>query len=664
MKDVFYRPEIDGLRAVAILAVLLFHADFKAFSGGFVGVDVFFVISGYLIGHLLLQNLKDGTFDFWNFWQRRICRILPALSVMVGTVLIIGSVIYFPEDYKLVARQAAFQSVMAPNIYFYSLSGYFNPDHATKPLLHTWSLGVEEQFYILIPFVLYFARKKMRKRFIPVLAGITILSFAASVYAVLRSPDAAFYLLPFRMWELMAGTMVAALSIPAHIRKWQAEALAASGLLMIVIGVLLYTSKTLFPGFSALLPCLGAALFIWSNGSHLTKAGRLLSFKPFVFIGVISYSLYLWHWPIFAMIDYIPIIPEHWAVKPLMIVASFILAILSWRYIETPFNRMARTASRKQAYVAMAICLFFFAASGVSAFVYAKLQPTQTGFLNVAAAHKDINPNREKCQHKDGSRFERDDVCETNPGKHKKPGFIMLGDSHGDADAPIFYRLSERSGRNGYVAFKHGCPPILGFSMPGWKESENQKCHEFVKTAFDFIDRKKIKTVFLIGYWDNWLKDEGDAFFEPGLQSAGYKNIGIAGLQHALDELKQKNVKIYVLLSTPPMKAPVPRLLGFQERFGLGHASAYISRDDYLKNRPAEMQALIKQNPNVTFLDPAQLFCPKDKCWAFEGNNSLYYDKNHLSSYGVEKLRALFAPVFYNDAFNRFSVSSASRKRP
>lgn len=644
MRERFYRPEIDGLRAIAILSVLFYHAGFKIFGGGFVGVDVFFVISGFLIASLLMMQLDQNRFDVFGFWQRRIGRILPALAVMTLTVLIIGSAVYFPEDYKSVAKQAAFQSILASNFYFFKDTGYFNGDHATKPFLHIWSLGVEIQFYILIPFILAYVWKKKRDYLVPAIAGLVILSFAASVYAVTHYPEAAFYLLPFRMWELLTGSLIAALPA-SRIEKRQADALGTTGLLLIFASVVFYTKDMVFPGTAALLPCTGAALFIWSNGNGRNIAGEILAHKIPVFIGIISYSLYLWHWPIFSMSQYMPILPDGTIFKLFLISCSFTVAALSWKYIEQPFNRVLRHASKQYAYGIMATILVLFGVSGSVAFLHAKFQPKQNGFLDVAGMEHDISPYRKACQLEDEKRFIKDDVCQTNQASGVRPNFIMLGDSHGDADAPLFYGLSKQMNDNGYIAFKHGCPPVIGFSKGNWSKDDNAACHHFVEAAIDYIGKKHIKTAFLVAQWDIWLKDDTAIYTEPSIK-AGYKTAAFNGLQETVDRLKQKNVRIYILLAPPEMPFPAPRMLGFQEKFHLGHEAAYIPQADYLKGRPKEMVDFMARNTDVSFLDPEFLFCQDGKCPAFENGHALYYDTHHPSSYGVEKLATLFAPAF------------------
>jgi peptidoglycan/LPS O-acetylase OafA/YrhL len=282
-----YRPDVDGLRALAVLTVILCHAGLGC-PGGFVGVDVFFVISGFLITSLLSREISEGQFSLVAFWERRIRRIFPTIFVVVLATLIAGWFLYLPEDFLTLGKSALAQTVLLANVFFFRKTGYFEDAADTHPLLHTWSLAVEEQFYLLFPLLLFFLTRCGRKSLVGGIAFLGVGSFALSVVGSYSHPAATFYLLPSRAWELMMGALLAVLPDGRKPTRWLNEAAGLAGLGLILFSVFTYTSLTRFPGVAALPPCLGAALIIFSGRSKITLVGRGLVWRPLVFIGLIS----------------------------------------------------------------------------------------------------------------------------------------------------------------------------------------------------------------------------------------------------------------------------------------------------------------------------------------------------------------------------------------
>lgn len=647
MSDIRYRPEIDGLRAVAILSVLLFHAGFENFRGGFVGVDIFFVISGFLITTLIVKDLDAGNFNIWDFWKRRFCRLLPAMAVMTAIVLPLCAFVYFPEHLKSIGQQVAWQSVFASNFYFHHFTGYFNPTHYLKPFLHTWSLAVEEQFYLVYPLLmaaLYSVWQRHIKLFLVLTA---VISFAACVWMTQYSTDSAFYLLPFRAWELLIGAFIALCPVKnTNFPKWVSESIAVIGAGLIYYSVFYYIPATPFPGSFAALPCIGAAAIIWSNTGRLNYCGRILSLRVPVFIGLISYSLYLWHWPLMAISHYLPFPVGNIFVKCALVLASFWLGYLSWRYVETPFRLKGKDMSISMVYRVAFATLFVIGLSGAVAFIYAKTRPTGEGFANLAAVENDRGPYLEKCNHKDQKLIIKDEICQTNERKGIAPDFILWGDSHAAAETSLFYDLSKAHNKNGYVAYKFGCPPIIGFHTE--KDGGNKDCFNFNNEILNFIDRHKIKKVYLNSYFDRWTSGKERLYFEGADYDTNFKyqNSTLDAMQSTFEQLRQRNVKIIVLLSPPAMDVEVPRMLALQQRFNLGHEKSFISLDHYLQGRSPELANFMQNNRDVIFLDPAPHFCPNGKCWALKDKLAIYYDKDHLSQYGATLLTPLYAPLF------------------
>jgi peptidoglycan/LPS O-acetylase OafA/YrhL len=361
-----YRPEIDGLRAIAVVAVILFHAGFAVFSGGFVGVDVFFVISGFLITSIIVEDLKTGRFSVVRFYERRARRILPALFTVMAACVPFAYSLLSPDDLKDFAQSLAAICLFASNVLFWGESGYFDTQAELKPLLHTWSLAVEEQFYVVFPLLLLAAWRLGRKVLLTLIGVIAMVSFATSVAEVRNFPSAAFYLLPSRTWQLLVGALASLVA-----GRWPtvdgkgslgpiaSEAVSWGGMAMIVLALFMFDERTPFPGLNAALPTLGTALVL-IGASDRTSVGRMLSWRPLVGLGLISYSAYLWHQPLFAFTKHALLADLPTDLAIVLCAATIVLACLSWRYVEQPFrdrNAVSRGA------------VFALSAAGMAVFV-------------------------------------------------------------------------------------------------------------------------------------------------------------------------------------------------------------------------------------------------------------------------------------------------------
>ena len=302
MIDFRYRADVDGLRAVAVIMVLLFHADI-GMLGGYVGVDVFFVISGFLITGLILKQQRSGTFSLLQFWGRRIRRIIPA-STLVGVVCLLAGTLLLPADFSELAKSLTAQQLMVSNIYFWKASDYFGGTAEVMPLLHTWSLAVEEQFYLGYPLVLIVLYRWSTRTAVAVLFAMAAVSLIIAEWGVWHHPTATFYLLPPRACELLLGGLLVYCPEPHRIGQTWRELGSWIGLALVVFAGVGYSTDTSFPGLTAMVPCVGTGLIIYLNTLQPTRLARILSLRPVVFIGMISYSLYLWHWPLFAFTCY------------------------------------------------------------------------------------------------------------------------------------------------------------------------------------------------------------------------------------------------------------------------------------------------------------------------------------------------------------------------
>lgn len=333
-----YRSDIDGLRAIAVLSVVAYHFNFGKWApGGFVGVDIFFVLSGFLITRIIFDEISQRTYSIADFYERRVRRIFPALFVMFAACLIAAQIMGLQSEIASTGKSIATSIFFVSNIHFYLSSGYFEDDLVRNPVLHTWSLSVEEQFYVLFPLFIFAIRHLSLRAQKGMLIAVAALSFAASIWRVDVEPTGAFYLVPFRAWELLLGGLVALGVFPALKNKLALEAIAGAGLVAIVLSLRLYEKHTPFPGLAAALPCFGTAAVVYAGGCGKTLVSRALSIEPARFIGLISYSLYLWHWPLVAYYNNFRSL-EGFARFGLLALA-LALATASWWFVERPFRQ-------------------------------------------------------------------------------------------------------------------------------------------------------------------------------------------------------------------------------------------------------------------------------------------------------------------------------------
>jgi len=444
-----YRREIDGLRALAVLPVILFHAGFETFSGGFVGVDVFFVISGYLITSIILAELEQRKFSVVNFYERRARRILPALFLVMLVCILFAWLLLLPSDMKDFSQSLVAVSMFASNILFWRESGYFDTAAELKPLLHTWSLAVEEQYYVLFPlFLILFWR--LGKRWILVILGLVfVASLAVAQWGALTKPAAAFYLLPTRGWELLIGAFAAFYLSKVNRKKFgkvAGEVGGYFGVVLILYAIFAYSKVTPFPGLYALVPTLGAVLIILF-ATQQTTVGKFVGNRAFVGIGLISYSAYLWHQPVFAFARTYTFSQLSIEVTTLLILLSFFLAFLSYRYLETPYRSKSKV-SRESVFLLSILGAVFFISVGV-------IGSVRNGFSGneelINSAISDWNyPGKL-------SKTNIDGYYKLQAGK--PIDVLFFGDSHAEHFAPLSSEI-EALGLNVGFLSGGGCPPV------------------------------------------------------------------------------------------------------------------------------------------------------------------------------------------------------------
>ena len=625
-----YRREIDGLRALAVLPVILFHAGIPGFSGGFVGVDVFFVISGYLITSIILADLAAGQFTLAGFYERRARRILPALFLVMALSLPLAWFWLAPSDLQDFGKSLISVALYGSNFYFWQQSGYFDTAAELKPMLHTWSLAVEEQYYLLFPALLLFAWRRCRPHLASLLGALAILSLIWAESRNVRYPASTFFLLPSRGWELIAGAL-AAIHGPALRDRfapgaWMEQVASFSGLLLILFAVMGFSQETPFPGLYALVPVAGAvAILLFAT--HHTVIGRWLGSRPLVAIGLLSYSAYLWHQPVFAFARHAS--PQTLG-KPVLAglaLLSFGMAFLSWRFVERPF-RTRSFASRRQVFTFAAVGSLFFILVGVGAQAANELSrfrvsPRQQAWFDTAQR----SPMRESCHNMGKNQLSPQHACEYF-GQHIE--WAVLGDSHA---VELAYALAiELKPRDAGV--KHfsssSCPPSLEAS------SADAECAAWTRATLEQIQtRPDIKFVVLSYRINKYLWGEHEKTY-PQLPAKG-TDEGRAALWKDYLELiaglQRMGKQVVVVLQAPELSR---RMTDLAFQVGTGSAELVGVPAHWWKLRNAYVHDRLRQIPaSVKIIDPANLFCDETSCYATRNGASLYFDDDHMSVVGA-----------------------------
>ena len=498
-----YRDEIDGLRAIAITAVVLFHAGAGLFPGGYVGVDIFFVISGYLITKIVADEVKDSRFTFASFYARRARRILPALFFMALVVSALCVIFLLPPDLYKYGKILVFTTVFGANFRLSGERGYFDEETGDNPLLHMWSLSVEEQFYLVWPALLLLIMRTQRgtRLAVPVLFAV---SLAVSIAFVHWMPRSAFYHLPSRGWELLTGAALALGLVPRLSSLRLAQAVSWAGLAMMALSILLFTRETPFPGFAALLPALGCAFVIHAATAHQTTAARLLSLRPAVFVGKISYSLYLWHWPLIALPSYLLMRELKGPEAALSVALAFVLAAFSWRFVERPFRRPGSPSSARAVSFAI-LNRRAFAAFGVAALLIAlgsyvqesggvswRLPPEA---LAVAAQKRafQLETFCDSYKKSETSLYE----CSWGKADSSTAPVVLWGDSHADHYLPAIVKVFS----SGRFYLTPGCQPVtLPARSPDFS-NDIRNCAENNLKVIKAILAERPAIVVLAGLW-------------------------------------------------------------------------------------------------------------------------------------------------------------------
>ena len=643
-----YRPDIDGLRAIAVVAVLGFHAFPTSFSGGFTGVDVFFVISGFLISGIILEELQAGTFTFGQFYARRIRRIFPALALVLAATLLLGWWVMSPYDYEQLGGHIAAGAGFVSNLLLFHESGYFDTDSALKPLLHLWSLGVEEQYYLVWPLLLFVVRKHMHRIFWLIL-GVAACSFVLNIVLVGRQPSAAFYLPATRFWELMLGSIAAyrdvhsvqRLNIPLGLRNL----IAAAGIALLALAFVLVRDGHGFPGWWALLPTLGTLLLIQS-GPEAWINKKLLANRVVVYIGLISYPLYLWHWPLltYARILYGGIPPVGVRVGALALGVA--LAWATYEFVEKRVRRLGRgpTGIRTAGIAAASVGALAIYGLLVVANVSQARSNSIPYLAEISAAYSDWHIRE----------------LGTIPGDARGT-VLFFGDSHMQQFWPRLEGLTQdKHAPRHTVIFRTrgGCAPVPGIERLGYG------CARFVDETFALARKPEIQTVVISASWVGFTDrtdyyKAGDEGGEPLKMLTPGTEWVLHGFETAVAGLVKAGKHVVIVLSSPYGKQFDPREMaqrdgwGFRVRLpGPVSRQAVDSDSAFIDDRLKE----IAQRTGASVLDPRDTICSTVTCPTLDSRGKpLLKDDSHLRSSFVRS---------HFDAFDRFVVPSPATDSP
>jgi peptidoglycan/LPS O-acetylase OafA/YrhL len=642
-----YRPDIDGLRAIAVLSVVFFHAGVKTLSGGFVGVDIFFVISGYLIGGHVFADTNRGKFSILDFYRKRAKRILPALFVLMIFCYAFSVLVLSAPELAYVGNFSSATLLSISNIRAWNHLGYFTPGAFNNPLLMTWSLGVEEQFYILFPLCMILLGKRSPRIVLSILAVIAGVSLVACIWLSPHSSSTTFFLFPFRAWELLIGVLFAVRqqSLPtARIDAsiWLSNGLSIVGVTLLGFSILAFGPHTVFPGYAALAPTLGSILLIGTPSSWINR--QILASRPLRLIGQISYSLYLWHWPLLSFAHIVSADPLPTYVGCILVLLSIPIAWLSYKFVEQPFRRS--TTPRGPLLLKYALCCGLL-------MVPALLIRQTHGLPNLYQAIPDdsLIPNapEDACVGSKSLITTQHCIDTADP----RPAIALIGDSHAVVLASTLRDLAYRSGDKFYEMTKFTCPPLKQVTNTLLPQPEEEDCAAYNANALALLlQHPEVKVVLIAAFWS-----------DPAIQNGSYVRVGgpqtglsedeseqnlSAGLAGTVAALTHAGKRVVLIKDVPilrfnPWQRLRAHLIPFRGFAATGHfpsgplpTSAPLS-ETYLNQEQASDTLLdqVAKTYHVDTFNPRPFLCTEGRCTYVYGNHTLYIDEQHLSQAGA-----------------------------
>lgn len=644
-----FRHDINGLRAWAVIAVVLFHFGIPGFAGGFVGVDIFFVISGFLMTRIIVSGQEEGRFSLWQFYLARARRIIPAMLALCLTLLCLGWFWLPTPDYVQLAKHAFTTILFMSNVKFWKEAGYFDSASHEKWLLHTWSLSVEWQFYIILPLAFMLVWRLWGKHgllCVIVLAGS--LSFGLSVILSYIAPSAGFFLIPTRAWEMLAGGIVWRLTQNLAFSRKTRIYTEWLGILCIVIAITTFDSSMPWPGYNALLPVIGAMLVL----AAARQDSRFTSNPIAARLGASSYSIYLWHWPIVVVLVYTNTQSDmKWVATGLL--ASLLLGELSLRLIENPARKWLSRQTNRQSACSISIATLLVAALCVTLFTvnFSIRLPQQIDLI--ANESTNMLANRDECFAKSGISSPS---C-LYGGKNIR--VIVVGDSHGDAMiSAVESALPNQT--DGLLNLTYaGCPTLSGAKVVPGALDDNIQCKEFnqwIKEKLFTLDSNI--PVVVINRTSAYAFGQQIAGAKLNQPSVYFSTVYRSPEPAFLSEFKTSLVgtlcemaaerQVYVMRPVPEMRVNVPKTLSRALSFGGSEPGIFISETDYRQRHAFVWQAQNEaaKRCGVKILDPLPYLCQDGKCPGTYNGRPIYFDDNHLSEYGNKLLVPMFKTLF------------------
>ena len=665
-EDRQYRPDIDGLRAIAIISVIAYHAGFSGFSGGFVGVDIFFVISGFLITSLLFKEASaTGRINLGAFYARRVRRLMPAGLVVVAVTLVLGAIFLPPasSEQSSLARTAIAFAYFGSNFYFFKKTGgYFDEPSFGMPLLHTWSLAVEEQYYLIWPMIMLLvfhfsgaqhAEGFMRRRSLWVLGVMFAASLALSVGTTRDHQSFAFFLLPTRIWEFAIGGMVglAGSAFYVRLRRW-AEVLAVGGMALIVYSVVVLDHSTPFPGWAAIFPVLGSALLI--AGMTADEDGivrRMLALKPMVFIGLLSYSWYLWHWPLLSLFRIYNLGVQDVAANAVIIVLALVLAWLTYILIENPI-RVRRPGPfrsvRPTLFIGLGIALVTVSmGNGLKA--WRDYQKTLDGNQALVKVRKDYSPFWDAClmgTQRQYSEFVRDECIHGLEKGH--PKVLLWGDSHAAHMMPALMEAYPDVAV--YNLTMAGCPPVLGYeSKVPMASKDCPALNQQVLREIPELRKNGLQGIVISARWPMYLRQRTLAVsqtqataFSDSQKLAEARTEMQSRFDETLTALESAGLRVLVIAPNPETVYSPPLCIGL--RRGAHCDLPREVSETFVRGATTALADVVARHPNTRLAQLMDFFCDVETCYVTRNGTILYTDENHISATAARDLGRFLAP--------------------
>lgn len=630
-----YRPEIDGLRAIAVMAVILFHVGLGPFTGGYVGVDVFFVISGYLIVGIVWRQCEKGQFRLGEFYRRRVLRLFPALLLVCVATMAVSVLVLLPSDFMRLGQSLAATMGYVSNIWLWRNTGYFDARAETLPLLHTWSLSVEEQFYMVFPVALLLLHRHLRARAVALLVTLGVVTLAATQYFLVSRQSAVFYLTPFRAWEFLLGGVLA-VTATAPRAAWLRSVARWTALALVLAPAFVYDSHTDFPGLTAVAPCVGAALLLISVGpDDRDVVSRALRSRPFVLVGKLSYSLYLWHWPVLVLWTHADQRPESPLAMAAVVVITFSLSAISYRLVETPLRQADAPHAGRVLWGSLAASV----ALAVVALVVGVGDGVPSRFSEPVVAL-------------DRARFP--DVPFTpcfGPAlvggdctlgvSTAAPRWLLWGDSHALALAPALDATLKKRGEAAVFIAGSACPPLWGVGSRDVR-SGDWRCDELgARVDAALRPGGSIDAVILVAIWPDYFSGKDCRLRDAGGER-GNAEVMAAALPDTLARLNRQGLRTIVVGRVPRHPFVVPYEMARAARAGRPSLPGVTVADERTAQAAfAATLGSLSRRAGFELVDPVAHFCASGACRYSVDGRPLYRDAHHLNLEGATEAMAL-----------------------